>query len=129
MDGKKNVMTDERMDLIIGNLLRIAVIVSALFVLTGCVIYLMRHGLEMPAYGVFAGVPKNLRDLREVIELAWQVKSVGIIQLGLLILIATPVARVAFSVFAFIIQRDFMYALVTLIVLTVLLLSIGGILR
>jgi uncharacterized membrane protein len=45
----------------------------------------------------------------------------GWIQLGLLLLIATPVARVAFSVYAFARQRDFLYVGVTLIVLTVLL--------
>ncbi|MFI5322506.1 MAG: DUF1634 domain-containing protein [Thermodesulfobacteriota bacterium] len=127
MEDKKNAMSDERMDLIIGNLLRIAVIISAVFVLIGCVIYLLRHGLEMPDYGVFTGVPKNLRDLRDIIDVAWQIRSMGIIQLGLLILIATPVARVAFSVIAFLIERDYMYVVFTLIVLTVLLLSITGI--
>jgi uncharacterized membrane protein len=127
MGGARNAMNDEKIDLIIGNLLRVAVILSAVFVLTGAVIYLMRHGMEMPDYGVFTGVPKNLRGLREIIETAWQIGSVGIIQLGLLLLIATPVARVAFSVFAFLIQRDYMYVVFTLIVLTVLLLSITGV--
>ena len=126
MEDRKNGMSDERIDLIIGNLLRIAVIVSAVFVIAGAVIYLMRHGQEMPDYGVFAGVPKNIRGLKEIIEAAWQIRSVGIIQLGLLLLIATPVARVAFSVFAFLIQRDYMYVVFTLIVLSVLLLSITG---
>jgi uncharacterized membrane protein len=120
-------MSDEKMDQIIGNLLRVAVILSAAFVLTGSVIYLMRHGFEMPEYSVFSGVPRNLRDLREIIDIAWQIRSVGIIQLGLLLLIATPVARVIFSVFAFMIQRDYMYALVTSIVLAVLILSIAGV--
>jgi uncharacterized membrane protein len=124
---KKVGMSDERMDLIIGNLLRAAVIVSAVFVLTGAVIYLVRHGMEMPDYGVFTGVPKNLRGLREIVEAAWQIRSLGIIQLGLLLLIATPVARVVFSVFAFLIQRDYMYVVFTLIVLAVLLLSITGV--
>ena len=127
MEDKKNGMSDEKIDQIIGNLLRIAVILSAVFVITGAVIYLMRHGLEMPDYGVFAGVPKDLRGLREIIESAWQIRSVGIIQLGLLLLIATPVARVLFSVFAFLIQRDYMYVVFTLIVLSVLLLSITGV--
>jgi uncharacterized membrane protein len=128
MDDKRNLMSDQRIDLIIGNLLRVAVIVSAIFVLSGAVIYLLRHGMEMPDYGVFSGVPKNLRGLREIVETAWGIRSVGIIQLGLLILIATPVARVIFSVFAFLLQRDYMYVVFTLIVLTVLLLSITGVL-
>ena len=48
----------------------------------------------------------------------------GIIQLGLLLLIATPVARVVFSVIGFVRQRDFVYVVLTLIVLAVLLYSL-----
>jgi len=128
MEEKRTGMNDQRIDIIIGNLLRIAVVVSAVFVFTGAVIYLWRHGLEAPDYGVFSGVPKNLRGLREIMESAWQIRSVGIIQLGLLLLVFTPVARVAFSVIAFLLERDYMYVAFTLIVLTVLLLSITGVL-
>lgn len=120
-------MNDERIDIIIGNLLRIAVIVSAIFVLAGAVIYLVRHGHEMPDYGVFAGIPKNLHGLKDIVESAWGIRSLGIIQLGLLLLIFTPVARVAFSVIAFLLERDYMYVVFTLIVLSVLLLSITGV--
>lgn len=127
MENNGSGMSDQRIDLIIGNLLRVAVIISAVFVLAGAVIYLWRHGHEMPDYGVFAGVPKNLRGLKEIMESAWQIRSVGIIQLGLLLLIFTPVARVAFSVIAFLLERDYMYVVFTLIVLTVLLLSVTGV--
>nr|MBN2278700.1 DUF1634 domain-containing protein [candidate division Zixibacteria bacterium] len=48
----------------------------------------------------------------------------GIIQLGLLFLIATPIARVFFSVFAFFRKRDYLYTLITLIVLIILLFSL-----
>jgi len=126
MEDRKS-MSDERIDIIIGNLLRIAVIVSAIVVLAGAGIYLWRHGQETPDYGVFEGIPKNLRGLKEIMEAAWQIRSVGIIQLGLLLLIFTPVARVAFSLVAFLLERDYMYVVFTLIVLTVLLLSITGI--
>jgi uncharacterized membrane protein len=50
----------------------------------------------------------------------------GIIQLGLLLLIATPIARVALSVVAFAIQRDRLYVVATLIVLAVLMYSLTG---
>jgi uncharacterized membrane protein len=49
-----------------------------------------------------------------------------LIQLGLLILIATPIARVAFSVVAFLYQRDWMYVAVTLMVLGLLVYSLFG---
>lgn len=128
MEENKKLISDEKMDLIIGNILRVAVIISALFVIVGAAIYLWRHGMEMPKYGVFSGIPRGLGNLGEIIADAWQVKSLGIIQLGLLILIFTPVARVAYSVFAFLVQRDYMYVVFTLIVLTILLLSITGVL-
>ncbi len=48
------------------------------------------------------------------------------IQLGLLLLIATPIARVAFSVVGFAIERDRMYVVFTLIVLAILLYSLLG---
>ena len=127
MEEKRKRLSDEQIDLIIGNILRIAVIISALFVIAGAVIYLWHHGLEKPDYSVFAGVPKNLHGLKETIEDAWKIKGLGLIQLGLLLLILTPVARVAYSVFAFFIQRDYMYVVFTLIVLTVLVLSITGV--
>jgi uncharacterized membrane protein len=47
-------------------------------------------------------------------------------QLGLLLLIATPIARVAFSAVAFAIEGDKMYVLFTLIVFGVLLYSLFG---
>jgi uncharacterized membrane protein len=50
----------------------------------------------------------------------------GIIQFGLLLLVATPVMRVAFTVVAFLIQRDRIYVGVTIIVLSVLLFSLAG---
>lgn len=53
-------------------------------------------------------------------------RSRGVIQLGLLLLIATPVARVVFSVFAFALQQDRTYVIVTLIVLAVLIYSLAG---
>jgi uncharacterized membrane protein len=49
-----------------------------------------------------------------------------VIQLGLLLLIATSIARVGFSVFAFAIERDRLYAAITLVVLAVLFASLFG---
>ncbi|MBH8561633.1 DUF1634 domain-containing protein [Nostoc sp. CENA67] len=57
---------------------------------------------------------------------AFSGRRCGIIQLGLLLLIITPVARVAFSLLAFMRQRDSMYILITVIVLVGLLISLAG---
>jgi uncharacterized membrane protein len=46
--------------------------------------------------------------------------------LGLLLLIATPVARVAFSVIGFALEKDWMYVVITLIVLALLIYSLSS---
>ena len=117
---------DQRIENIIGNMLRAGVILAAAVVLAGGVLYVAKFGHQQPQYGVFAfhGEPSDLRSVSQIFEQAISLHARGLIQLGLLILIATPVARVAFSVIAFAAERDWLYVLVTLIVLAVLVYSL-----
>ncbi len=57
---------------------------------------------------------------------AWHGRGRGLIQLGRLLLIVTPVTRVTLSVGVFALQRDRRYVVITLIVLIVLLYSVFG---
>ena len=116
--------TDQYVEELIGNLLQTGVIVASAVVLLGGAIYLTRHGFSAPQYHVFVGEPTDLRTLSGIVRDALTLRGRGIIQLGLLLLIATPVARVAFSVAAFAIQRDRLYVVVTLMVLAILLYSL-----
>jgi len=75
---------------------------------------------------MFRGEPTDLRSVRGILRDALALRGRGIIQLGLLFLIATPVARVAFSIFGFAEERDRMYVVVASIVLLVLLYSLIG---
>ena len=118
--------TDRRVDEIIGNLLRDGVILAAAVVLLGGVLYLAQHASTVPDYRVFRGEPASLRGVPGIVGDARALDGRGLIQLGLLVLLATPVARVAFSVLAFALQRDRTYVVVTLIVLAVLLYSLGA---
>lgn len=118
--------TDQKMEDIIGNLLRAGVALSALVVLTGAAIYLTHHGLERADYHVFHGEPSDLRSVGGIVRDTFTFQGRAIIQLGLLFLIATPIVRVAFSVFGFAEEHDRMYVGITLIVLAVLLYSIIG---
>lgn len=118
--------TDEKFETIVGNLLRIGVMLAGGAVFVGGSLYLMRHGAGTPDYYVFRGEPEALRGIRGIIRGAFSLSGRAIIQLGLLILIATPVARVAFSVYGFARQRDRTYVVITLIVLAVLLFSLAG---
>ena len=80
----------------------------------------------MPNYGVFHGEPSDLQSISGSVGYALAGHGRGIIELGLLLLIATPVARVVFSIFAFAVQRDWLYVVVTVIVLGVLIFSLTG---
>ncbi len=126
MDDKKPAISDARIDELIGGLLIVGVVVSSLIVLIGAGLYLKRHGTQLPNYHVFYGEPSGLRSVSGIIKEASSFSGRGIIQFGLLLLIATPVMRVAFAVVAFMIQRDRIYVGVTLIVLSVLLFSLAG---
>ena len=116
--------TDERVEQIVGNLLRTGVLTAAAVVLLAGVYYLARHGNEVHDYQVFRSEPRALRSIGAIMEDALTGSSVGIIQLGVLLLLATPVARVLFSVAAFVLLRDRMYVVVTLLVLAILLYSL-----
>lgn len=125
MSSTPSTWTDDRLDQTLGNLLRFGVLLSAAVVFIGACIYLVRHGAEpMPEYAKFQGVKPSLRDLHGIVAEAWGGSGRGIIQLGVLILIATPIGRVVFSVCSFAWQRDWMYVAVTLIVLAALLYSL-----
>jgi uncharacterized membrane protein len=117
---------EKRMDEIMGRLLRTGVILAAVFVMVGGAIYLARHQTPVTNYHVFQGEPEELRTVPGIFHEAVAVHGRGLIQLGLLILIATPIARVAFSVVAFLYQRDWTYVAVTLIVLGLLIYSLFG---
>ena len=109
--------SDHRVEARIGTLLRIGVMLAATTVALGGAIYLARHGAEMPAYHVFRGEPADLRGVRGIFARAADLRGTGIIQVGLLVLLATPVARVALAAVAFAKQRDRLYVAVTLFVL------------
>jgi uncharacterized membrane protein len=126
MADRKPRWTDERVEQAIGSLLRTGLIIAAAVVVVGAVVYLLRHGGEQPDYRVFRGEPADLRRIGGILRDTVQWHSTGLIQLGLLLLLATPVARVAFSVAAFALQRDRFYVMVTLIVMGILLFSILG---
>jgi uncharacterized membrane protein len=117
---------EQRMDEIIGRLLQAGVIWAAAFVLVGGAVYLARHSTPATNYEVFQGEPQELRTVSGIFHEALALRGRALIQLGLLILIATPIARVAFSVAAFLYQRDWKYVVVTLIVLGLLLYSLLG---
>jgi len=119
-------MTDDRVEILIGSLLRIGVIVSAVVVSIGAILLFSQHFQESLSFAVFAGEPRFLRNVFAISASAAQLKGRSVIQFGIILLIATPIARVLLSLVAFYIQKDRMYVVMTLIVLTILLYSLSG---
>lgn len=121
---KPNRWTDFELEQVIGNLLRGGVIIAAAVVLIGGMLYLFQHGGDRADYHTFHSVPDNLRDAPGTFREAFSLHSKGIIQLGLFLLVLTPISRVAFSAVGFFLEGDKMYVVITLIVLAVLLFSL-----
>jgi uncharacterized membrane protein len=117
-------LEEARFEKFLGNLLRAGVLLAATVVLFGGILYLIRHGGDNSSRSVFRGEPADLRNVSGIWEDAMHLSGRGMIQAGLLLLVATPVARVIFSVFGFFRERDYTYVVLTLIVLGVLLFSL-----
>jgi uncharacterized membrane protein len=117
---------ERRFEALLGNLLRAGVLLSALFVLVGGGIYLARHGGSTPHYQTFRGEPADLCTVTGIVGRSFDLSGRGVIQLGLLLLIATPVARVLAAWVAFLRKRDWIYTLVASLVLASLAYSLVG---
>ena len=114
------------MEKILGTLLQTGVMISGLVVLAGGILYLLRYGSVPVDYENFVPERASLRSATAVAKDAFHGDGRAIIQLGLLLLIATPVARVLFSMIGFGLEKDRLYVGLTLIVLAILLYSLFG---
>jgi uncharacterized membrane protein len=122
-------LTDQKLEVAIGRMLQTGVLLSALVVLIGGILYLRQASgpsasVQRPDYTHFHGVRQDLRSPARVVRSAVHGSPEGLIQLGLLLLIATPIVRVIVAAGGFLIERDQMYFWVSLTVLAVLLYSL-----
>lgn len=117
-------VTDASIERMVSVLLRTGVLISAMVVFAGGVYYLARHGGAAADYRHFAGQPSIDRIVSQIVRGALALRARSIIQFGILLLIATPIARVAVSLVAFMLERDRTYVMITALVLAVLLVSL-----
>lgn len=114
------------MNVLIGKVLRYGVILSASIIILGTLGLVATQGkadatalLEYPG-SISMNVPASpgafLSGLASLSSLSW-------IELGVMILLATPLSRVAISVFLFGTERDRLYVVITAVVLVLLLFS------
>jgi uncharacterized membrane protein len=111
---------EERVEQRVGNLLRVGVLVAAAVALLGGIAFHAQHGGSQPSYRVFRGEHSSLHTLHGIIGGVLALQTSAIVQFGIILLIATPIARVLLTLIAFAIRRDWMYVLISAIVLGVL---------
>lgn len=117
-------VTDLTIEHIVSVLLRMGVLISGAVVLAGGIYFVALHGGEVVRHQTFNGQPSVDRIIPQIFRGALTLRARSIIQFGVLLLIATPIARVAFSLVAFAFERDRTYVVITAIVLAVLLFSL-----
>ena len=118
----KAVFKDTDMQAIIGWVLRIGVILSLSIVFIGGAMYLYRHGESVSDYSKFIGVP-NFVQLNGIIPGILNLRGRSIIQAGIILLIATPIVRIIFSTISFVLEKDYLYIGISLLVLLIIILS------
>jgi uncharacterized membrane protein len=117
-------VTDQKLEMAIGRMLQTGVFLAAAVVLLGGVLYLRQATGPRPDYSHFHGEAAALLSPPSIVHNAFRGDPQSIIQFGLLLLIATPIARVVLAAFGFLLERDRLYFWVSLIVLAVLLYSL-----
>jgi len=118
--------SDERVEKIMGTLLQTGVILSGLVVFIGGIFYFLQFRHAPEDYRTFVAERASLRSVTAVGKSALRGDGRAIIQLGLLLLIATPLARVIFSIVAFELEKDRLYVGLTVIVFLILMYSLFG---
>ncbi|RKR05796.1 putative membrane protein [Flavobacterium sp. 90] len=111
---------------IIGNLLRYGVWTSLSVAFIGGIVYLFGHSTDIENYSVFH---ENDRNIFEVISAVYngaiQGNGESLIFVGIILLFLTPVLRVILSLFSFLLEKDYLYVGITLIVILIILISVS----
>jgi uncharacterized membrane protein len=118
--------TDQELDIFVAGMLRFGVTLSSLVVLAGGLLVLQHPWSAIPDYSHFQAGDISLRNFSGIFRGAVHLRAQSVIQLGLVVLIATPVARVVFCVVGFIRQRSHLYIVISSAVLVILLFSLAN---
>lgn len=116
--------SEQQLEDLLSNLLKYGVLIASVVVFVGGILYLISHGSEPAEYEFFRGAASEFRSPMGVISAIASGSSCGIIQLGLLLLVATPILRVIISLLTFIVQREFIYVIITSLVMASLTYSL-----
>jgi len=123
MNKENKRVTDYDMEQLIGQVLRYGVVISGAIAITGGIWYLFQRGSGIPNYTQFNGEPAGYTSFTGIIKGLSRGSATEIIQLGVLVLISTPILRIVFSLISFVMERDKLYVVLTAIVLSIILFS------
>ena len=116
-----------QVELVISHLLRIGVMLSLTVVVIGMVVSFVHHPDYLSSSTALHGITSHSavfpHTMRDAVESMRRAEGRGIVVLGLLLLVATPVMRVAVSILGFVYERDWLFVAITATVLALLLLS------
>jgi uncharacterized membrane protein len=124
---------DQRLEVAIATLLRIGVTLAAVLVAIGGIMALRHPESTVPNFRIFhtpgeaataAPVSTAIYSISAVFHQLRDGSGASIIALGLLVLIATPIARVVFAVIGFARERDMLYTVISFVVLAILVFSL-----
>ena len=102
------------LDAVVHRLLVVGLVISTALMLIGLALDLLLR----------REIPTVVPDLGEVWTRVLAIRPSGFLALGLLVLIATPIVRVVGSIIIFAYERDWRFALITLVVLAIVTLSL-----
>ncbi|MBS1524356.1 MAG: DUF1634 domain-containing protein [Bacteroidetes bacterium] len=122
-EHKNKRFKDTDMQIVIGWLLRIGVYVSITVVIIGGIFFLYRHGSTVADYRSFKGVPGFIQNLGDIMHNVVLLRGQAIIQLGIILLLATPILRVIFSAIGFMLEKDYLYIFISVLVLLIIIAS------
>ncbi len=120
----KHYLGDKDVQIILGTLLRVGVLVSTGIVLIGGVIFLIDSPHQTVSFENFKPEDTKFSSIAEILIGLKTFDGLAIIQFGVLMLIFTPIARVVFSIFSFLMEKDYMYVVIGIIVLCVIITSL-----
>lgn len=116
-------MKTVRLEDLLAKIMLYGVLIAAVVMLAGGVVYLALHAHARPVDHIFSGEPADLRHPVAMFRDALRGSDPAIIQIGVLLLLLNPVVRVAFAGAGYAMRRDWLYAIVSTVVLAVLLYS------
>jgi uncharacterized membrane protein len=117
------VFKDKDIQLLLSHVLRAGTIVSISVVFIGGIFFIYRHGQSISDYHKWNGVPNFIRTPSSVFHGIWALKGQAMIQFGIVLLIATPILRVIFSAVGFVLEKDYLYLGISLLVLCIIFFS------